>query len=349
MPGAAPPPERLTALRHGINVVHWFRFPPRLDPPALAGYLDDGTLIALRRAGFTFIRLPVQPEVIMSGDGSADLARLAALRDAVRRIEAQKLAVVLVAYLHGWRLEVAADQARLSAFWTALTPAVRNADTALTFVEPVNEQVFAGDAAAWAALQRLVRTLRAQLPATTLVLAGNDWSSVEALTRLAPISDENVIYSFHFYEPPLLTTLGAFAPAFDHAALATLPYPAGDRGRCDAAVPSTDPETRRVVAWYCAGGGAVGAVTDRIAAAAWARRNRATVVMTEFGATACLAAGSRLAWLTTTRRAAEAAGFGWALWGYDDVMGFDLHAGDRSAPDPAVLRALGLAQTGKIE
>ncbi len=348
---ATPPPERLALLRHGINVVHWFRFPPRLEVPALAAYLDDAALIALRRAGFTFIRLPVQPEVIMSGDGLADPARMAALRYVVHRIEAQKLAVILVAYLQGWRLEVAADQGRLAAFWTALTPLVRSADAALTFVEPVNEPVFASDPAAWEALQRrLVGTLRAQLPTTTFVLSGNDWSSVEALTRLAPVSDQNVIYSFHFYEPPLLTTLGAFAPALDHAALATLPYPAGDRGRCDGAVSSTDPETRKVAAWYCASDGAAGVVADRIAAAAaWARRNRTTVAMTEFGATARLAAESRLAWLAATRRAAEAEGFGWALWGYDDVMGFDRSAGDGSALDPAVMRALGLAQTGKIE
>ena len=43
--------------------------------------------------------------------------------------------------------------------------------------------------------------------------------------------------------------------------------------------------------------------------------------------------------------AAEAHGIGWALWGYDDIMGFALPRPIPPAPvlDPAVLRALGLS------
>ena len=53
----------------------------------------------------------------------------------------------------------------------------------------------------------------------------------------------------------------------------------------------------------------------------------------------------RRAWpgSATVREACEQQGFGWALWGYDDSMGFALHPpGDRRRLDPAVLRALGL-------
>ena len=63
--------------------------------------------------------------------------------------------------------------------------------------------------------------------------------------------------------------------------------------------------------------------------------------MTEFGAIATLNTPARLAWLTTTRQAAEAQGIGWALWGYDDSMGFGAHTPDPPL-DPALLTALGL-------
>jgi hypothetical protein len=47
------------ALRRGINITHWFRFPPSREPAALRAYLGDAALEELARAGFTFIRWPV--------------------------------------------------------------------------------------------------------------------------------------------------------------------------------------------------------------------------------------------------------------------------------------------------
>jgi hypothetical protein len=82
--------------------------------------------------------------------------------------------------------------------------------------------------------------------------------------------------------------------------------------------------------------------TTRIAqAGTWARRHAVPVLMTEFGAIATLNPQARLAWLTATRQAAEAQGIGWALWGYDDTMGFGVHTQDPPL-DPALLAALGL-------
>ena len=60
--GAADEPP--AALRRGINITHWFRFPPNSDPAALRSYLDDAALEELKRAGFTFVRIPVQPELL---------------------------------------------------------------------------------------------------------------------------------------------------------------------------------------------------------------------------------------------------------------------------------------------
>jgi hypothetical protein len=47
------------------------------------------------------------------------------------------------------------------------------------------------------------------------------------------------------------------------------------------------------------------------------------------------------------RKGCERAGIGWALWGYDDVMGFDVPRPPPPRPplDPALLRALGLRDT----
>jgi hypothetical protein len=48
------------------------------------------------------------------------------------------------------------------------------------------------------------------------------------------------------------------------------------------------------------------------------------VLLGEFGAARALNAPARLARLATVRRACEQRGIGWALWGYDDTMGFGI-------------------------
>jgi hypothetical protein len=85
-------------------------------------------------------------------------------------------------------------------------------------------------------------------------------------------------------------------------------------------------------------------VAARIAeAAAWGHRHRAAVLLGEFGASQRLNSTARLAWLAAVRQASEHEGIGWALWGYDDSMGFARHPPhDQGGLDPGVLQALGL-------
>ena len=221
--GSETPP----ALARGVNITNWFRFPARQDPAYLRSYIPDAAMIRLKRAGFTFVRLAVQPEVITRPDGTFNTATLAALDDAILRLEAHNLAVIVEIHQQNWTLETSApDRARLTAIWMRLAALIGHRDPTLTFAELVNEPVFPNNAPAWNALQtELLIKLRARLPAHRIILTGNDWGSIDGLLRLTPAPDNNVIYSFHFYEPALLTTLAAFEPGLDRTALARLPFP----------------------------------------------------------------------------------------------------------------------------
>lgn len=216
----------------------------------------------------------------------------------------------------------------------------------MTLPEVLNEPVFAGDAAHWAELQhQVLGMIRAVLPTNTIVLTGADWGSVQGLLALRPEPDANVIYSFHFYQPAELTALGAYRPGLDAAAMARLPFPVEDAGACMAAAAgSQDAATAELIRFFCAQRWDEGRVSADIAAAGtWARANHASVVAGEFGASRRLNAAARLKWLATVRLACERAAIGWALWGYDDSMGFALHPpGATQRLDPAVLHALGL-------
>jgi hypothetical protein len=338
---AEPPPDRLQVLEHGISITGWFRFPASADPAALRAYLSDTAIAGLRRAGFTVVRLPVQPEFLQNAPD-----RLPLLIDAIRRLQRAGLAVVVDAHPAAWHLETSdQDRAALFAFWQTLAPALRPLDPRLTFPELLNEPVFPDAADQWAALQnRLLHAVRSVLPDDTVVLAGNDWSSVGGLLALRPVADGNVVYSFHFYEPAELTALAAYRSDLDRIALARLPFPA-DPVACATLAARTDAETGGLIRFYCSLHWDAARVTQRIAAAAdWGRRNHAAVWLGEFGASALLNPPARIAWLRAVREACETNGIGWALWGYDDVMGFAVPRppGQHPALDPIVLHALGL-------
>jgi endoglucanase len=213
--------------------------------------------------------------------------------------------------------------------------------------EVLNEPVFPNDPGGWAALQhRVLRQIRQTLPNVTVVLTGQDWGSIGGLLALTPEDDPNVLYSFHLYDPVELTSLAAYRAGLDRSALASLPFPADDRPRCEAtAAEVVDPPTRDLMRYYCALGwdaSRIGATVDR--AVAWARRYNVRLLAGEFGASAVLNQAARLAWLRTVRNAFETRGVGWALWGYDDVMGLAVSRppGPRPALNQSVLTALGM-------
>jgi endoglucanase len=99
--------------------------------------------------------------------------------------------------------------------------------------------------------------------------------------------------------------------------------------------------------FYCAQRWDAARVRSRIAAAGdWAKQNHVAVIAGEFGASQHLNPAARLAWLRTVRTACEERGFGWALWGYDDVMGFGIPTPTaRALMPPEVLAALGLPRS----
>lgn len=345
---AAMPPGRLATLARGVNLTNWFRFPPRQDDAHFRDYIDDATLAGLRHAGFTFVRLAVQPELMLTHAGQPDAHRLALLTAAIARIERHGLGVVVGWHPQTWHLESSAvQQQQLQVLWARLAERLRPLDPALTFPEVLNEPVFPKAEPAWEALQqKVLARIRAALPRATVILTGNDWGSIDGLVGLHPVADDNVVYSFHTYDPAVLTTLGSFEPTLDRAALARLPFPVEGAHACDAAVDAArDQRTRDVIRYYCSGHWDAAKLRARVdQAAAWGRRNHAAVLAGEFGASDRLPQATRLAWIAAMRRAFEADGIGWALWGYDDSMGFDIHPyrAPRLPLDPALLRALGL-------
>jgi len=336
-------PNRFAPLRRGVNITAWFRYPASQDPASLRAYLGGIAIEGLRRAGFTFVRLPVDPALM------ANPAVPPILETAIRRLTEAGLGVVVSVHPVSWKLETSeSDRSALHDAWRRLGAVLRRFGPERVFAELLNEPVFPNDPAGWQRLQRAVlATARAVLPRHGIVLTGHDWSSIAGLAALTPEPDPNVIYTFHLYEPSDLTSLAAWRQGLDRSALARLPFPVRDQAACErVSVGVADSTTAGMMRFYCAQGWTEARMRERIdLAAAWSQRHAVPVFCGEFGAARALNAEARLNWMRAVRSACEANGIGWALWGYDDVMGFALPRppGVSPALDMGVLRALGLA------
>ena len=342
---AAPPAARVALLRKGVNITAWFRYPASQDPAALRGYLGGIAIEALKRAGFTFVRLPVDPALL------SNPAVPQALDTAIKRLSDAGLGVVVSLHPASWRLETSdPDRAALHQAWRRLGPVLGRLSPDRVLAELLNEPVFPNDPGGWQALQHtLLATARSVLPNHTIVLTGHDWSSIGGLDATRPEADPNVVYTFHLYEPADLTSLAAWRQGLDRGALARLPFPVRDPTQCErVAAQVSDPTTAGMMRYYCAQGWNEARMREKIDIAAnWGRRHAIPVFCGEFGAARALNPDARLNWLRAVRVACEANGMGWALWGYDDVMGFALPRPPGPAPvlDAGILRALGLTVT----
>jgi hypothetical protein len=195
---------------------------------------------------------------------------------------------------------------------------------------------------------------------------------IAGLEALDPFSvgDENVIYTFHFYEPYVFTHQGApwmtSEPMYRY--LNGVPWPATD-GRKAATLAavsarmtadrSTPPDVKRQIAttiervldqYFDArpDRGFIEGYFKRVAT--WANRygiEPARILVGEFGALRTdaryLASSSahRAHYIRDVRATAEAFGMPWAFWNFFDGMGITLDDASRQF-DPAIVAALGL-------
>lgn len=349
MAAAAPsmprlPAEQRAILQRGLNITNWFRFPSSAEPARLRAYLPDSAMTEISAAGFTFVRLCIQPQVLLRPDGTLDPARHAVLLEAIGRLHRAGLGVIVDAHPESWYPEDHPEHRQaLFDFWRGMAPALRRFDPSTTFIEVLNEPIFR-DHAVWASLQReVLSVIRAILPLHTVILTGADWGSLEGLQQLQPVRDSRVIYSVHDYTPGVLAGLGSFESGIDAAAMARLPFPVSDIAACRAAVAvSAHARTRAIGEYYCSERWNEARLQERLStAAAWGRRHDVPVMILEFGAHAKLNLPARLAYFAAFGNAARREGLSWALWGYGDVMGFPAGSGPNPAQiDPAVLRAL---------
>lgn len=388
LPGAAL--AEPVSLKRGVNLGLWIEWPSISamleDPSYLDPYPDwqrevtPRMLEVLAEQGFDFVRMPIDPGPMLAyGPGAEQDRLIAGIHTATQMALDAGLKVVVDLHPLTRGDETGGIEDILEGLWPDYVALVTRLASdlatlpqdrvALEFLNEPSfdcEAVYAGAPPRWPGMQAELRTAaRAAAPDLTFVLTGACWGQANALASLDPslIADDNVLWTFHSYEPFLFSHQGATWSSAPEKYVWDLPYPpsavteelgarlasaAKDRMAAEEGQADADLIDKAIADYRAYPDSIVTAEIDR--AAAWADEHgipRDRLFLGEFGALHSIDGRSYPrdwyhAFLADKRTAAEAAGMSWAVLGYVGGMGI----ADAAAPDrrmtPETCRALGL-------
>ena len=201
-------------IRRGTNISHWLSQSRRRDEARREWFTaKDVKLIA--SLGFDHIRLPVDEEQLWDEAGGKEPEAFTLLHNAIGWARDNKLRVIVDLHiLRSHHFNEAEKplwtdpeaQERFFQLWRELSAELKKYPVSLVAYELMNEPV-ADDPADWNRLvARAVRIVRDNEPHRKIVIGSNRWQSASTFDQLRiPDGDRDIILSFHFYTPMLIT------------------------------------------------------------------------------------------------------------------------------------------------
>ena len=189
-----------------------------------------------------------------------------------------------------------------------------------------------------------VARIRAVVPYHTILATSSQYSKIDSLLALEPVRDDNVIYTFHEYDPMWFTHQGANWGAQGWVHLRGVPYPSTPENIQPILAQEQDERVRLKVQRYGLErwdksrlSAEIGTMSD------WAQRRGVPVYCGEFGVFKKFSdPHARATWISDVRTALESKHIGWSMWEYQDSFGLVTKGPDGTVIDPAIVTALGL-------
>jgi endoglucanase len=351
--------QRARHLRRGINLSEWFAQvydPKGYTKEHLVGWVTADDVALIKSMGFDHVRLSINPAPMMHHNEADRIPGdyLGYLDGAVKMVLDHGLAVILDMHPDSdfkAKLVQRDDEVeQFSDFWRALARHYSTYDPEMVYFEILNEPEFR-DRYRWAGVQaKLAAAIRDGAPKHTIIAAGANWSDIDDLLELTPLSDPNVIYNFHFYDPHTFTHQGAtWGENYWHFET-KLAYPAEMHNAEQVASEQPDRLNRLRVLRYALDHWDANRIAVEIGQAAeWAKHWNVPLTCNEFGVYRRDSdPQDRARWIHDVRATLEHDGIGWNMWDYgarDDGGGFGVVNGPKegpNTPDEVTVQALGL-------
>lgn len=210
----------LASLDRGYNITNW------LEQERFESFeYDEAFVASLAAAGFRSLRLPIDLDLYVeaiSGSGAdMELTLHDDLFTVLDSFEAWTLdhglsfTIDFHQYDRSLDFADADSKAEAVALWASVAEHFADNSRTDLFFELLNEpELSAGGtaptAAQWTELaEQMVAAIRAHDTRHSIIFGDVEWYGIGPLSTREPLSDANVIYAFHFYEPFVFTHQGA--------------------------------------------------------------------------------------------------------------------------------------------
>ena len=356
--GSSLPQHRAAHLRHGINLSEWFAQvydPKGYTKEHFENWTTASDIALIKSMGFDHVRLSVNPEPMIRHNRGDELPAeyLGYLDTAVKMILDHGLAVIIDMHpesdFKSKLVEHDDFVEQFSDYWRAVARHYSTYDPEMVSFEVLNEPEFR-DRYRWAGVQaKLANAIREGAPQHTIIVAGGNYSDIADLVSMTPLSDPNMIYNFHFYDPHTFTHQGATWGINYWHFESKLAYPPNMENAEKVAAAEPDAVNRLQILRYGLDNWNASRIAVEIGQAAeWAKRWNVPLTCNEFGVYRKTSdPADRARWLHDVRTTLEGDGIGWNMWdfgGRDNGHGFGVVNGENghNTPDEVTIEALGL-------
>lgn len=347
---ASPAARRAQRLHRGVNASMWFAQASDYSPARLRTYTTADDIALIHAMGFDHVRLSIDGDELLRNApaGGLNATFVAELDTAVNTLLKDDLRVIVDVHpSDAFKRQLRTDDAavaRFCALWSALAGHYAQTDPERLFFEVLNEPEF-DNAQQWAAVQtQAIAAIRQVAPHHTIIATAERYSGLTDLLALEPVSDPNVIYTFHDYEPFAFTHQGATWTMAQVRPLRGVSYPSTPENIAQAVSQEQQLIDQHWINSYGLDRWDAARIRSELNfAGKWAALHHVPVYCGEFGVYQAFADPMmRAAWLRDTRTALEAQGIGWAVWDYQGSFAVVAKTNGKSVPIPAVVTALGL-------
>jgi endoglucanase len=340
--------KRWQHLQRGVAVSGWFSESGNYAIPQLRSFTTPADLEHIHQLGFDHIRIPIDPVIFQCDGDWASCERIQFLDQVIQKALSVGLYVIVdfhpnPQYTHQI---MGNEQAAESYFhlWAKIADHYGKLDSDRIILEVMNE-ISVPELYSWfGTLEESIRVIRLHAPNSTILVQGAGYSDIADLVKLPALSDPDLIYDFHYYEPHIFTHQGASWGLEWWRDLHDLPFPPTENGIAEA----IDREEDQAVRWRLHGyledrwdANRIG--SDIEFAARWAQERNVPLMCDEFGAYRNFSRPEdRERWLTAVRTAFEKSHIGWTAWDYQGGFGVVYKENGTLRDDDVALRGLGL-------
>jgi endoglucanase len=212
-PSQTEPEEKFEVFK-GTNIAHWLS---QSNQRGLEReqFFTKADVEAIAAMGFDHVRLPIDEEQMWDDNGNRHSDVFQLMENCIDWCLDTDLRVIVDLHIlrsHHFNAEEKplwtdpAEQEKFYDLWRDLSDSLGKYPNSMVAYELMNEAV-ADDPGLWNNLvANAVAAIRQLEPERTIVIGSNRWQSVDTFDELkVPENDPNILLSFHFYEPFLLT------------------------------------------------------------------------------------------------------------------------------------------------